>query len=141
MSHVATIELEINDLCSLKKACERLGFTFMEGQRTYRWYGEWVGDHPLPEGFTQEDLGKCDHAIRVPGALYEVGVVNRGGKYVLLWDFWQDGGLQQKLGKNAGLLKQAYTIVRSKAEAIRKGYQVAEKRTKSGIRLVLSKRS
>ena len=73
-------------------------------QPTYRWYGQWVGDyiHNIPQGFTQDDLGKCTHAIRVPGATYEIGVVRRGSKYLLLWDFYGAGGLQQYLGTNGG---------------------------------------
>ena len=102
MSHVAKIELEINDLETLKAACKDLGFEFLCDQPTYRWYGQWVGDYPLPQGFTQDDLGKCTHAIRVPGATYEIGVVKRGSKYLLLWDFYGAGGLQQHLGSNGG---------------------------------------
>ena len=63
MSHIAKIELEINDPENLKLACERLGLQFIENQKTYKWYGSWVGDSPLPDGITLSDLGKCDHAI------------------------------------------------------------------------------
>jgi hypothetical protein len=140
MSHVARIALEIKDLCTLKQACARLGFELVEGRKTYKWYGSYMKDYPLPEGFSPEDLGKCDHAIRVPGAAYEVGVVKRNGRYLLLWDFWQDGGLEPRLGKNAGRLKQAYAIARATVEARRKGYQVQEQRTRQGIRLTLTRR-
>ena len=78
MSHIAKIELEINDLESLKAACEALGFNFMANQTTYRWFGRWVGDTPLPEGVSIEELGKCTHAIHVPAAVFEVGVVQKG---------------------------------------------------------------
>ena len=64
MSHVAEIEIEITDLAALAAGCRRLGFVFKDGQRSYKWYGRWEGDYPLPEGFSQEDLGKCDHAIK-----------------------------------------------------------------------------
>ena len=138
MSHVAKIELEINDLDDLKRACNRLGFEFMENQRTYKWFGQWVGDYPLPEGIKKEDLGKCDHAIRVPEAKYEVGIVRRNGTYLLLWDFWSSGGLEEKLGKDAGLLKQAYAIERIKRESRRKRYRIREQRTDHGVRLTLT---
>ena len=137
MSHIATIELEINDLETLKLACERLGLSFIENQTTYSWYGTWVGDSPMPEGITLADLGKCDHAIRVPDAQYEIGVVKRDRKYILVWDFWNQGGLEQKLGKNAGRLKQAYTIERVRKEARLKGHRICEQKTEKGIRLVL----
>ena len=69
MSHISKIEMEITDLESLKAACKRLGFTFQEYQKTYQWYGRWVGDTKLPEGILESDLGKCDHAIQVPECL------------------------------------------------------------------------
>ncbi|MGD0399398.1 MAG: DUF1257 domain-containing protein [Syntrophobacteraceae bacterium] len=137
MSHIAKITLEINNLEILKLACERLGLEFMENQQTYKWYGTWIGDTPLPEGISIHDLGKCDHAIRVPGAQYEIGIVKRDRKYILLWDFWNQGGLELKLGKNAGRLKQAYTIERVRKEARLKGHRICEQKTDKGIRLVL----
>ena len=60
MSHISKIELEIQSLEDLKLACKRLGFTFIENQNTYQWYGRWVGDSPLPEGINIDDLGKCE---------------------------------------------------------------------------------
>jgi hypothetical protein len=138
MSHVAKIELEITDLDALKAACQRLGLEFRCGQVVYAWYGEYMADYPLPEGLTAKDLGKCDHAIRVPGASYEIGVLKRNGKYHLLWDFWSEGGLQCILGKNAGRLRQAYAIERTRREALRKGYRITESKTQNGLRLVLT---
>ena len=137
MSHIAKIELEITDIETLKLACERLGLQFKENQQTYKWYGSWIGDTALPEGITVADLGKCNHAIRVPGAQYEIGIVKRDQKYVLLWDYWDRGGLLEKLGKNAGRLKQAYAIERVRKEARLKGHRICEQKTNQGIRLVL----
>ena len=102
MSHIAKIELEINSLEDLKAACISLGFVFQENQNSYTWYGRWVGDSPLPEGINIDDLGKCDHAIKIPECAYEIGVIKRGYKYTLLWDSWHRGGLEQKIGKDAG---------------------------------------
>ena len=105
MSHIAKIELEINSLEDLKAACIRLGFVFQENQNSYTWYGRWVGDSPLPEGINIDDLGKCDHAIKIPECAYEIGVVKRGYKYTLLWDSWHRGGLEQKIGKGCRNIK------------------------------------
>ena len=137
MSHISKIELEINSLDDLKLACSRLGFTFIDNQKTYEWYGRWVGDSPLPEGIIEDDLGKCDHAIKVPECAYEIGVVKRGAKYILLWDSWHAGGLEEKIGKDAGIFKQSYTIERIKREAKRKKYQVREIKQDQSMRLVL----
>jgi hypothetical protein len=138
MSHVAKIELEIQDLETFKLACQRLNLEFVENQQTYRWYGRYMGDAPLLEGFTAEDLGNCQHAIRVPGASYEIGIVHRQGKYHLLWDNWQSGGLERQLGPGAGRLKQAYGIERVRQEARLKGYRLSEKQMNNTVQLVLT---
>ena len=135
MSHVSTIEVaDVFDIPSLKQMCEDMGWEFLEGQTTYKWYGNYMGDYPLPVGFTKEDLGKCEHAIRIPGANYEIGVAkNNKGELKLLWDFWSSGGLQNKLGKNAGILKQAYTIAKGKVAARKKGFFFKEKKSPRGV--------
>ncbi len=139
MSHVAKIEMQIRDLDTLKATCEQLGLQFIANQRSYVWYGRSVGDYPLPEGFSVSDLGHCDHAIRVPGARYEVGVLHRSGQYHLLWDFYREGGLERVLGKGACRLKQAYSMERVRREARLKGYHVQERRTEKGVRMILIK--
>ena len=139
MSHVSKIEIEINDLSCLKQACQRLGFEFREGQRSYVWYGRLVSPEttPLPEGITQDDLGKCHHAIRVPNASYEIGIVQQGFKYLLLADYW-DTKLKNAIGENGGKLKQAYAVERTIAEARKRKYTVIEQKTPAGIRLILA---
>lgn len=129
MSHVSTIELEIKDLEALKAACQRLGYEFRAGQTTYRWYGRFVGDYPLPAGYKVEDLGRCTHAIRVPGADYEIGVVTRDGKTTLLWDFFRPGGLEAVIGQGGAKLKQVYAAEATKRAARKAGYMVTEKHT------------
>ena len=139
MSHIAKIELEIKDLSALKDACKKLGLQFMENKKYYVWYGKWVGNQPLPEGISENDLGKCDHAIHVPEATFEIGVVRRGNGYILLWDSWVGGGLTKYMKEDAGLLKQAYAIESVKKESRKKGYRiVSENKIKRGIRLRLS---
>lgn len=127
MSHITEIEVEIKDLNALKAACERLGFTFMEGQTTYAWYGS-------DEGGPRPELGRCEHAIVVPDAAYEVGVKANGrAGYQLLWDPYWKGGLEERLGKGAGLLKQAYSLEAAKEAAISQGYSVCEIPQQNGV--------
>lgn len=139
MSHVSKIELQIDSLDCLQRACALLGFTFVKNQKTYKWYGRLVNSEktPLPEGLTEENLGKCHHVIRIPDAEYEVGVLKYQGKYILLCDFW-DTRLKQRIGENGGRLKQAYAIERTKMEARRKNYRITEQKIDNGMRLVLS---
>jgi len=129
MSHIAKISIEIKDLDALAAACRRVGCELRLGQSTYSWYGTSVGDTLLPEGFKVEDLGKCEHAVSVPGAGYEVGVVaRRDGRpgYALLWDSWSYGGLERKLGQGARRLVQAYGIEAATRAARRQGCSVTE---------------
>lgn len=130
--HVSSIKLSIKSLEALKLACQRLGLEFREDQNHYVWFGTFVGDSPLPEGFTQEDLGKCDHEIRVPGASYSIGVAFRDGAWRLLWDSWHTGGLEAALGKDCNKLRQAYGIAAARIEAERQGFSVWEEQLNDG---------
>jgi hypothetical protein len=145
MSHVAQMELAITDLDCLEAAAKDLGLELARGQQTYRWWGHSVGDYPLPAGFKEEDLGKCEHAIRVPGdnRAYEIGVVpRRDGKqgYTLLWDFYGGGyGMEAKVGKNGDRLKQAYNVQVATKDAIRNHKRVIKTQREDGhvvLRLV-----
>ena len=138
MSHISKIELRIQSLEDLKLACNHLGLEFRENQKTYRWFGRWVGDVALPEGIREEDLGKCDHAIHVPGAQYQVGVIKRENDFLLLWDSWKVGGLTKVLGENAGKLKQAYAVERIKRKSRIRGLHMREQKMKHGIRITLT---
>jgi len=120
MSHISKIELEVKDLSTLRQACTRLGLHMLEGKKTFKWFGQ--------------EEGHCDHAIRVPGATYEIGVTQKGTLYELQCDYY-DSALSNVIGQNSGLLKQAYAIERTKTEARRKGYSIIEKKTDTGIRL------
>jgi len=127
MSHVAIVDIEIKDLEALSRACETLGLKFNQGQKTYKWYGRSVGDYPLPAGFNVSDLGKCDHAISVPGnrQAYEVGICkNPNGKgYLPLWDFYAGGfGLQKLVGKDCETLTHEYAkeVARGQVSALAK---------------------
>ena len=119
MSHISKIELEVNDLSILSQACARLGLELIRAKKTFKWYG---------------NEAPCDHAIRVPGASYEIGVIDRNGTYELNCDFF-DSSLEQVIGKHGGLLKQSYAVEKTGNEARRKGYSVLERRTENGIRL------
>ena len=139
MSHVSHIELKIYDLSAIKRACQRLGFQFVENQKTYEWYGRLVQPdlYPLPDGLTENDLGKCDHAIKIPDAKYEIGVLKRNNSYMLLCDFW-DTKLKRAIGENGGLLKQAYGVEVIKEAVRKKGYCYSEKQVNSGIELTIT---
>jgi hypothetical protein len=136
MSHVAIVDIEIKDMAALARACTNLGLKLNEGQKTYKWYGRSVGDYPLPAGFAAKDLGKCDHAISIPGnkTAYEIGVCqSREGKKssILMWDFYAGGyGLQKVVGHNCDTLNHEYAkeVARGQVSALAKaeGWTVSE---------------
>lgn len=119
MSHISKIELEVKDLGVLGQACARLGLALLKGQKSFKWYGK---------------EAQCDHAIRVPGADYEIGVAWKGASYELNCDFY-DKNLEKVIGLKGGLLKQAYAVEKTRIEARKKGYSVVERQTEKGIRL------
>ena len=137
LSHVTTVKTEIGDLDALKAAVGEMKCQWLEGQKTYKWYGKHVGDYPLPQGFTASDMGKCNHAIRVPGVQYEVGVVKKGDKYALIWDFWGPGaGLQQKFGQNLEKLTQTYAKYAATNAFQSSGYAVEQLPDENGEMLL-----
>ena len=123
MSHISKIELVIDSIIELKEACKRLGLEFAENQKSYKWY---------------QQTSPCDHAIKVPDCSYEIGVIKKDKSYTLHWDSYYKGGLEKKIGKDTGLLKQAYAAIKIRTQAILKKYHVAEQKIKTGIRLTLT---
>jgi hypothetical protein len=142
MSHVTAIDINITDLKALQGAVQELGAEWRGGQKTYEWYGHSVGDYPLPAGFTAADLGKCEHAIRLAGTDYEIGVVKKkdGSGYTCLYDFWGPGmKLKSHFGDGLAKLKQMYGVHKATAAARAKGYMVQRRPQKNGtIKLVVT---
>lgn len=108
MPAIHTLDLALMDLRALRAVCRRHGWEFYAGQRRYRWFGRHLAHQPLPAGIAPEQLGRCDHAIAVPGCLYEIGLLDRGTHYLPLWDDDPDGGLDSALGERGSVLWQAY---------------------------------
>lgn len=159
MSHVAMVEIEIKDLDVLAAACRRVGLELRRGQTSYHWWGESMGDYPLPPGFAAEDLGHCEHALHIAGEpdvpagtdgmmqfgeyAYEVGVVRRrDGRpgWTLLWDFIDDRLKGVMGGERASKLRQAYAAEAAIKQARMQGFAVREQQLQDGsMKLVLSK--
>ena len=108
MTHIRRSNSKSKILAILGQACARLGLKLIRAKKTFKWYG-------------QEDA-TCDHAIRVPGATMK-SVSSRNGSFELNCDFY-DRNLERVIGKNGGLLKQAYAVEKTKIEARQKGYSV-----------------
>ncbi len=136
MSHVVSIAVELTDLEAIKATCKELGLTFKQGQQTYRWYGYSAGDYPLPPGFTAADLGKCEHAIEVPGAGYDIGLArNKNGKgWTMLFDFYGPGQpiLKAVGGEKAHKFTQLYGANKATLTARKLGCTVKRTAGKNG---------
>lgn len=140
MSHVEKVKTVLSDIEAVKAACTRLGVEFRENQKTYEYFGRHVGDYPLPEGFSANDLGKCEHAVHVPGTNYEIGLAkNPAGKgYTALYDFYgsstrHDGqNLLKKFGHGLTKFVDAYSVEALKRQARAKGYLTSEKTLANG---------
>ena len=162
MSHLVSVDVEFDDLSALGGGCTSIGWEFLEGQTTYKYAGYWADDSPVPDGiwspeqtatvramshaerkaWMEAHLGRCEHAIRVPGANYEVGIVRKhNGKWTMLWDWWSAGGLLAPMGGQDGrVLKRAYAAERTKQWARRQGFRVQETKLAGGaVRLRLRK--
>jgi hypothetical protein len=113
MSHIQTIEVEITDLQALKNACKRLGLTWKQDQKTFKWWGV--------------QAAQCDHAISIPEAKYEIGVLKNADRkgFTLQVDYY-DRKATEKIGQLGGFFKQAYALEKAKLEALKKGYFVKE---------------
>jgi hypothetical protein len=143
MSHVVSIDVLINDLDCLAAAAKSCGLELVRGQMNYRWWGSSVGDYPIPQGFSAEDLGKCEHAIRIPGdnESYEIGVVRRrDGKagYTLLFDFYSQYRLLDKVGgQTAAKLRQSYAREVAIKQARKAGFRLMGSTVKADGSIVL----
>jgi len=99
MSHISNISTEglKFELDVIKELCKRQGWELMEGQTNFVMYGN---ERPA-----------CDHAIRIPGCAYEVGLrksLNDPEKFMVVADFWEKGGLAGILGDQGEVFRQLY---------------------------------
>ncbi len=150
MSHVSTIDIDVTDLGCLAEACNAAGLELMIDQKKFHWYGRHVGDYPVPDGFAVEDMGKCEHMIRVkPHAgltskPYEIGVVKRrDGRpgYTLLYDFYHGGyGLEAVAGENCQKVTQGYAVEVAKKHLRKAGYQPIVTTLPTGVVQVTGRR-
>lgn len=123
MSHVVEIQMEVRDLEALAVAATALGCVLNLNQKRFDKWGA---------------QGDCLHAIAVVGneKAYEIGVVaNSDGEpgYNLHWDQFNGGyGLVDKVGVDACLLMQEYTVEVSRKELLAQGCSVEVERTEDG---------
>lgn len=118
MSHVVSSKGLITDLDCLEAVLAKHfpRMKLIRNQKTYKWYGQWVKDYhgsdaAYKNGIDPKSFGKCEHAIKLEGCGYEIGLVKVEGKdgYTAIWDFWGEGRkLSDAMGTGAERLMVAY---------------------------------
>jgi hypothetical protein len=121
MSHITTMTAQVKDLDAVERAVKELGGTLVRNQQTHTYYGG--------------AQGKCDHAIKLPGTSYEIGLVldQQTGAYKLAYDSFcpvvarvtgtaYGGGAKFVDGQKT--LMQLYGVHKTALEMRRRGYSV-----------------
>jgi len=78
----------------------------------------------------------CDFAIKVPGAEYEIGVVQGADGYEMKFDTWYRGGLAPYIGEAGTVLEDNYNIANTKMTAEYYGHSWQECMSEDGKRQV-----
>lgn len=143
MSHVVAGKQEVKDIDSFEQACKNLGLTFVRNQKTFSWFGQWLNDFQAKEaafnlGIEPSKYGTCEHAVKVPGSTYEIGLMrNNEGRLLVVFDFWGVNGraIQEKVGDVGNLLMQEYALCVGERTAKSRGYNTQRIRMSDRVRL------
>lgn len=128
MSHLSTHTSKLNDIDSIRSACEELGCQLKEGG-SVRWYGKST---------------RADYVISWEGSTYDVGLVKdqKTGQFNLVYDTYT-GQVENKLGKDCYKLIESSTYHRIAKKA--KGYgfflQKKENSEKKTIQVIMTRSS
>ena len=149
MSHLSQAPVLIleSEIDSLRKTATFFGAEVLTNTKC-RWFNSFVGDAPLPVGWTaaelKDALERAPYVIRHPDAGYDIALIrNKNGKgYSLFYDSWGiDKGqvLDEKFGKGLIRLTKEYTknVVRKAARA--HGWLCQENTVKGRVTMTLVK--
>lgn len=78
----------------------------------------------------------CDFAIKIPGAEYEIGLVQGADGYEMKFDTWHRGGLAPHIGETGTVLEDKYNIANTKVTAEYYGHSWQECMSEDGKRQV-----
>lgn len=99
MSHMSTFQTKMDSLDCIKQACQALGLTFKEHQKTAEFYA----------GKTES----CDHAIGMPNTRYEVGLVEEPDRtYSMKIDHY-DRNVEKAIGRNGSKIVVEHNIAKA----------------------------
>lgn len=116
MSHFTKAESQIKDINVLQQACQDMNLTITANEKA--------------RGYRGNSL-KGDFVIKLKGP-YDIALqLENDGTYSLHTD-WFGGSVAKQVGKNFGLLKQAYGIAAVRMEAESRGMMLEEEKMKDG---------
>jgi len=99
----------------IERLCKDKGWLFSRDTKTFKQHGT---------------NGECDHMIKVPGAEYEIGVINAGieDQWDIKADLWSMGGLDTHLGHSGMKFVANYgqAKVEMTAEACGKSWEMVD---------------
>ena len=130
MSHFTTIQTQVRDLDALRSALGELGVTLLANTNA--------------RGYANNTL-KGDYVIRLKGP-YDIALNKTpDGSYGLTTDWfnpnvggYENGPVEEVVGKNFGRLLQLYGIHKTMIEARKRGHMVQRKAQKDGsIKLMI----
>lgn len=131
MSHVTEVKLKLTDLDAVEEAAKACGLELVRGQRSFRWYGHFVGDTTPPAGRDPKDYGKCEHALRqtaLPDG-YEIGLVPAldGNGWDAMYDSWSSAGRALPAAVTTLRREYAATVATKRATATlaRRGFKIS----------------
>lgn len=102
-SRLFLLRVRLRDLDAPHTVCRQRGWELCRDQPTFRWCGPPTADITLSPG-----LGRCAHALVIPGCRSEIGLQARGDHWQPLWDHGND--LETVLGAGCRLLWRAYAL-------------------------------
>ena len=122
MSHITPLtRVEGWDLAVLERMCQENGWEFLRGKKTFRWYGR---------------DGKCDHAIRIPGCRYEIGInVNDKNEVSVGLDFF-DSQLANAVGEKGWKFEMEYDVAKAKMAADAHNHTYHEETLENGEKVL-----
>lgn len=155
MSHVTTLKMKVHEeyLDCLEAALPQ-GMDLRRGQKTHAWWGRFVGDSQVPDGYRPEQYGHCEHAIGYtgetprngPAGPWEIGLYRApdGDGYELLADTY--GGAGRRITAPLAGIRQRYAANVAERRALetlsRHGWRAAGRETlpNGALRVTLRKR-
>ena len=142
MSHVVSSPVIITNIECLKRALAKFPkLKFIEGAKTYEWWGRWENDYAKEDaayklGIDPSQYGKCEHKLHMDGVEYEIGICKRkdGQGWSPVWDFVSDGyKLSAYIGDGAEKLMSEYSRQFVLMHAEQEGLSCSQQETEDSI--------